>query len=267
MPMQRWLLLDDSASDGPLNMAVDGLLLERAGADGALPVLRLYSFDPPAITIGWHQDPARALDLGAVRADGLDVARRVTGGRALLHDGEVTYCVAAPLSGHFAGSLQETFRALAGAVSSALRSLGVDARVSAGRRVPGPGGAAPPCLASAGRHEITARGRKIAGSAQRRTRRSFVQHGSILLEPGSERIARYLRSGPLDLSSSVTSVAGETGGPADRIAVRRALVGAFGELFGSPPAAFRLGEEEMRTARSRAGGLRIAGPAAQGEEV
>lgn len=262
MPMPKWLLLDDGPSGGPLNMAVDRSLLERAESEGALPVLRLYWFDPPAITIGWHQDPGAVLDLDAVSADGLEIARRVTGGRALLHDGELTYCVAAPLEGPFAGSLQQTFRAVAGAVASALRSLGVDARLSPGRRQPGPGGAAPPCLVSTGRHEITAGGRKIAGSAQRRTRRAFVQHGSILLGPGSERIVRYLRHPHGDLSASITTVAGETGLPADRAAVGGALAESFGELFGSPPGALRLGPRERRAAEGLAGTLRI--PAAAG---
>jgi lipoate-protein ligase A len=263
MPKPRWLLLDDGPSHGPLNMAVDGMLLERAGLEGAIPVLRLYSFDPPAITIGWHQDPESVLDLGAAAADGLDIARRVTGGRALLHENEITYCVAAPLAGPFSGSLQETFHAVAGAVAAALRSLGIDARLSPGRRQPGPGGAAPPCLASTGRHEITAGGRKIAGSAQRRTRRAFVQHGSVLLGPGTERIGRYLRGGAVDLSSSVTNLEAETGRQVDRGAVRKALVAAFAEMFGAGAEAGRLGPDELRAAGSSADELRIAAPAAR----
>lgn len=264
MPMPRWLLLDDGPSDGPTNMAVDRWLLDRAGAGDQPPVLRLYRFEPPAITIGWHQDPDRVIDVGAAAADGIDVVRRVTGGRALLHEGELTYCVAAPLRGPFAGSMQDTFLAVAGAVAAGLRSLGVDAAVCAGRLLRGPGGAPPPCLVSSGRHEITARGRKIAGSAQRRTRRAFLQHGSILLGPGSERIARYLRGGPVDLSRSITTVAGETGRPADPGAVRAELAASFERLFGAPPGALRLENGERREILALAGGLIVA--AAAGRE-
>lgn len=258
--MERWLLLDDGPARGALNMATDELLLGRAAA-GAPPVLRLYSFDPPAITIGWHQDPAAVLDLAAARADGIEVARRITGGRALLHAGEVTYCLAAPLAGIFAGGLQETFLAVAGAVAAALRALGVPARVSGGRRRAAGGGIAAPCLAGSGRYEITAGGRKIAGSAQRRARGAFLQHGSILLERGSERIVRYLRRDWGDLAAAITTVADQTRSRPVEAEARRALEAAFSGLFGSPPARLRLADEELEALAARAAELAVAGGA------
>jgi len=121
--MDRWLFLDSGPAPGAENMALDELLLERAERDRGAPVLRLYSFDPPAITIGAHQDPLEILDLEAVRSDGLDCVRRITGGRALLHEGELTYCVVAPAgAAGFGNGRAETFMRISSALRAALRS-------------------------------------------------------------------------------------------------------------------------------------------------
>ncbi len=213
-------------------MALDELLLDRAERAGGPPVLRLYSFDPPAITIGFHQDPALILDLDAVRADGLECVRRITGGRALLHEREITYCVVAPAgSAPFEAGQAEAFRRISGAIAAALRSIGVAAGVSRGRDAAGSKGAAAPCLSSVTRHELAVGGRKIAGNAQRRTARAFLQHGSILLGSESARIVNYLRaaSGPLD--DRITSVTRELGRPADGGALRDRIAAAFADVF------------------------------------
>ena len=68
--MGGWLLIDDEPASGARNMAVDEVLLKRAEERGGVPVLRLYSFSPPAITIGYHQDAASAVDIEAAASDG-----------------------------------------------------------------------------------------------------------------------------------------------------------------------------------------------------
>jgi len=238
--MNRWYLLDDEASTAAENMARDEFLLERAGRTGGAPVLRLYSFDPSAVSIGYHQDPAVALDLAALGRDGIDLVRRITGGRALLHDGELTYAVCAPVGmSAFGAGLAGTFLAISNALTAALRALGVDAAVVGGRPAPcigghaGPTGDAfaQPCLVSVSRYEITAGGRKIAGSAQRRTRGAFLQHGSILLRPASGRIVEYAGGDWPFLGSRITSIAEERGGAVDEGEVRSALRNAFAAQF------------------------------------
>ena len=238
--MNSWYLLDDVARTGAENMARDEFLLARAGNGGGMPVLRLYSFDPPAISIGYHQDPAATLDLGALRRDRVDLVRRITGGRALLHDGELTYAVCAPSGdGAFGDGLAETFLAISGVLTAALMELGVEAAME-GHRPPsraggsdGPSGDsyAAPCLVSVSRYEIAVGGKKIAGSAQRRTRRAFIQHGSILLRPASGRIVDYMRGDWRMLGERITSVAEERGGAVGERTVRSALIHAFAERF------------------------------------
>jgi len=235
-------------------MALDELLLERSELRHGVPVLRLYSFDPPAITFGVHQDPERIIDLDAARADGIDCVRRITGGRALLHEGELTYSVAAPVHGTpFGSGLNETHLAISRALAAAISSLGLAAEVSRGREISRPNGNPPPCLSSVTRCELTVGGRKIAGSAQRQTAAAFLQHGSILVRPGSGRIVKYLRGSWDSLEGRITTIEGELEAPVDDSVLRRNIIDAFSEFFDIGWELLNLteGEKEWVAERSR----------------
>jgi lipoate-protein ligase A len=217
--MGRWFLLDDRPAAGALNMALDELLLARAEASPTAPVLRLYSFDNPTLTLGFHQNPERTIDIEAARRGSIDVVRRFTGGRALLHVGELTYCVAARTDREpFGEHLQSTFLRLSEALAGALRILGVEAAVSAGRKGGGEGGLARPCLDSVSRHEG-------------RNKQALLQHGSILLDPTSASITEYLKGDWGSIRDRVTSVMEETGRRIPSDAVREAVVEAFEREF------------------------------------
>jgi len=250
--MNRWLFLDDGPAPGDENMARDEFLFERAARGAVVPVLRLYSFEPPAVTIGYHQNPEKILDGDAARADGLDCVRRITGGRALLHDGELTYCVAAP-SGfvHFGTSPGETHLRISEALRAALRSIGVDAEISRGREHSPPNGMTPPCLCSVSRNELAVGGRKIAGSAQRKTAAAFLQHGSILVRPGSERIVKYVRGSWGSIGGRMTSIFEELDREPDTGALRSALVKAFSETFDVEWEPLRFSESDEAEVRLR----------------
>jgi len=234
-------------------MALDEMLLERAGRDDGAPAVRLYSFDPPAITIGAHQDPKKILDTDAMRADDLDCVRRITGGRALLHAGELTYCVIAPAGpSGFGNGPGDAFGMISRSLSLAIRSLGIEAEVCRGRESPRPRGVAPPCLSSVTRCELAVRGKKIAGSAQRTTSRAFLQHGSILMRPGSERIVKYLRGSWDAFESRVTSIEGELGRSVDDASLREAIANAFSVMFNAAWEPLRLSERDGEEIARRA---------------
>lgn len=252
--MERWFLLDDGPANGVRNMAVDEFLLGKVGREHSAPLLRLYSFDPAAITIGFHQGRASGLDRGAVERDAVDVVRRFTGGRALLHDGELTYCIVAstdrpPFDAH----LQESYMHISEALVHALCSIGVETSISGGRPPSMARRQSKPCLDSVSRHEITAGGRKIVASAQRRTKDSFLQHGSILLTPASGRIVDYLPGPRISLSDRVTSISEELGEEVDPFLVRSAVVKAFEEIFRITFEKMRLSEREEREVLRREG--------------
>lgn len=195
------ILWCDGAHAARENMRRDAALLAAAEA-GAEPVLRLFAFAPPGITLGMSQDPARELDLGRCAADGVEWVARPTGGRAIFHAEEWTYSLAAPRHHpDWNGSLAEAYARASGLIVRSLVRLGVPAELAAAREpraetATAGGGAAPPCFASTARHEIVLGGRKLVGSAQRRTARGLLQQGSVLLGSGHLRIADYLSGDP-----------------------------------------------------------------------
>ncbi len=198
--MSALLLWVDGAHDAPSNMARDAALLERCES-GALrgPVLRLFAFSPPGITLGRSQDPAVELDLAAVERDGVRWAVRPTGGRAIWHEQEWTFSLVTGLGLEgWASTPGEAYERTGRLFAESLVLLGVPAALSPGSaRGPGPPrtalGAAPPCFASTARNELVAGGRKLAGIAQRAVRGALLQQGSLLLGDAHARLASYMR--------------------------------------------------------------------------
>jgi lipoate-protein ligase A len=196
--MEPWRFLNTGSADGATNMAVDEALLVGVDRGESPPTVRVYRWDPPTVSAGYSQDIARELDLAACAERGFGVVKRPTGGRAVLHAGELTYAVVAPSGAPPLGStIRETYRAIAGALLAALRELGVEAdleRVGSGPSGRG-GAASAPCFTSSGRFEIVVGGRKLVGSAQRRSGAGVLQHGSLLLDGTHAEIAGVIALG------------------------------------------------------------------------
>jgi lipoate-protein ligase A len=173
-PVLRWRLLRDEPRSGARNMAVDHALADALA--GGEAVFRLYRWERPTLSLG-RNEPAGAYPIGALRAKGMDIVRRPTGGRAVLHDAELTYAVVAPAG---AWGPRAAYRAVNEALAAALRSLGAPVAVSEGGvRALAPD--AGPCFRSPAAGEVVASGRKLVGSAQARVGGALLQHGSILL--------------------------------------------------------------------------------------
>jgi lipoate-protein ligase A len=185
----RWVVLRDVPAPPAWNMALDEALLEAAEAEGAC-TLRLYAWDPPAISFGRHEPALQRYDRAAIRARGLATVRRPTGGRAVWHHREVTYAVAAPAA--VFGSLRGSYHAIHAMLAAALQSLGALVMLAADRPLAGVGSGA--CFASAAGGEVMAMGGgKVVGSAQVRVGGSFLQHGSILLAAEQDVVAGVTR--------------------------------------------------------------------------
>ena len=181
----RVRLLPSPPLPGALNMALDEALLARARDTGEVHV-RAYAWARPTLSLGRNQRAAGLYDAARLAERGIDVVRRPTGGRAILHWREVTYAVTAPL-GALApadAGLKAAYARINGVLLAALRELGVPAReaVPAGR-APLPDGA--PCFEVPTGGELVLDGpggpRKLVGSAQWRDEGALLQHGSILL--------------------------------------------------------------------------------------
>ncbi len=162
---------------GAENMARDASLLARAAATGE-SVFSIYSWEKPTLSFGRNQRALGQYDLTGITGRNLDVVRRPTGGRAILHHREVTYSVAAPVREGV--SLRDSYNQINLILIAGLRSLGVDAEVAAeGSALPP---SALPCFELPSAGEIVADGRKLVGSAQWREEKAFLQHGSILID-------------------------------------------------------------------------------------
>ena len=177
-PPLRWQLLPPLVLAGADNMALDEALARRARESG-VAIARVYGWCRPTLSFGRHQRAAGQYDPELARSRGIDVVRRPTGGRAVLHDREITYCVGAPDDAM--GGLREAYGAINTILVEALRLLGVDARL-ANPAVPPPRPVAGACFEEPVTGEIAAGGRKLVGSAQWRADGALLQHGSILID-------------------------------------------------------------------------------------
>jgi len=184
-------------------MAIDQALLEEADRSGRA-VLRLYRWDPPCLSIGRNEPALTRYDRAAIARLGLDIVRRPTGGRAVWHEHEVTYAVAAPIVAF--GSLRQSYYWIHERLAAALRALGVEATLASDHPTARPPDRQGPCFASLVGGEILAAGRKVIGSAQVRQGAAFLQHGSILLD-GSQETVRAVSRQPSAIRGEITLAA------------------------------------------------------------
>jgi lipoate-protein ligase A len=189
MSEPAWRLLLDEPAAGAWNMAVDEVVLDGVASGAAPATVRFYGWNPACLSLGYFQS-FDVVDLDACRRLGVDIVRRPTGGRAILHDRELTYSVALPAAvlGQERGILPSYHR-ISRALQAGLRSLGIITTMapeSAAASMPEHG---PVCFDRPSAHEVLLDGRKLIGSAQVRRANALLQHGSILVEP---RIATML---------------------------------------------------------------------------
>ena len=266
-----------AVADGARNMAVDEAMLELA-ADGST-LLRFYGWEPWCLSLGRHQAaPDRLLGRAPDQLrPGVDAVRRPTGGRSVFHGPEITYAFACPARAW--GGPRAVLRTVHRALGEGLRSLGApldtvggdaaEASLAEASRI-----SAASCFRDPAPGELTARGRKLVGSAQCRRRGGVLQHGSILLED-RQRLGNL---GGGDVGPDAGAVAGVSGkGPAigldelldpapdPRLIVER-LADRVAGAFGAPgpaatgasagtataPALIRLAARYERIHRSRA---------------
>ncbi len=232
---RTWRLLDTGSSDAAGNMALDERLLAEAAAPGGLPVLRFYTWDPPAVSLGRFQDEGAAVDREACRRQGIDVVRRVTGGRAVLHLHELTYSITARSDdGLFPDDVMGTYRVIARGLLAGLRGLGLPAEMAAAAAAAGAGRdrkqRPAACFAAPSHYELLVHGRKIIGSAQRRQAGAFLQHGSILLAYDSDLESAVIPGG--GRLSGVTSLRQELGRAPSLDEVKRSFRDGFSSALG-----------------------------------
>ncbi|KAF2957309.1 ligase [Thermotoga sp. Ku-13t] len=227
------LLLRTWNFSGRTNMAMDVVLAETVKE----PLLRLYTWARPTLSLGRHQKRIE-LNVDYMRQKGIECVVRPTGGRAVLHQDELTYAFIVPASHELARkNLEEFHRIVSERVFLAVRKLGFDVKMEARKRTMAK---SPACFDSPGVYEITLNGKKLVGSAQMRTRDFVLEHGSILLKSHVEEYARCLNLNPDSLKEKFVGLQEVKDVTLEEL--EKSLIESFCESFG-PAESFTLSFE------------------------
>jgi lipoate-protein ligase A len=183
----RWRLLIAAPRSGAENMARDTALQARAARSGET-VFSIYSWSSPTLSFGRNQPASGLYDVEKIRAAGIDVVRRPTGGRAILHHREVTYSVTAPVKD--AAPLRETYSRINAILQAGLSQLGVLVQ-AVPRSQPIRTRSVRSCFETPAEGELVAHGSKLVGSAQWRDDGALLQHGSILVNDDQSQLAVF----------------------------------------------------------------------------
>ena len=211
-------------------MAVDRAVLAARAADAAPPTLRLYWWRVPTVSLGRFQR-ADDVDLDACRELGVDVVRRPTGGRGVLHDHELTYSMVAALVDGVPRGVTASYRWLSGPLVDAYRSLGVDAALTTRSR----GERSAACYLHATRADLSLGAAKLSGSAQVWDGPAVLQHGSFVIDRDGAAESRMFR---LDerarraLREDATTLVHALGRVPGRDEIADAVVRALGRRLG-----------------------------------
>ena len=185
-----WRLIPLITTTGKLQMAIDKWLLNQHLQGNIPPTLRFYTWQPVAISLGYHQKPYPEYWQNLTwQGTSVDIVRRPTGGRAVLHQGDLTYSL---ITSGFPGSRIESYRAICEFLIQGWRSLGINLVYgSAGRGYINN----PNCFGtSTGADLILPNGTKLIGSAQLRKKGAILQHGSMILTPDVEFFSYVFKS-------------------------------------------------------------------------
>jgi Lipoate-protein ligase A len=191
--MATWRYLPYEVFTGAENMAVDeALLLTMARQEDPLPVLRFYGWSPATLSLGYAQSYQKEVNEEVCHLEGVDIVRRPTGGRAVLHQYELTYSVIAPeRDPHVSGTVLESYLKISQALLRGLHASGIPAEMVANGGTVGAASAA--CFDAPSWYELAVGGRKLVGSAQMRKEGMLLQHGSIILHMDSDLLFRLLK--------------------------------------------------------------------------
>ena len=192
---ETWRFINSGYLDGATNMAIDVALAQCMTSESRYPVLRIYGWDPPAISLGYHQN-TDDIDLERCKKDNVDVVVRPTGGRAILHADELTYAVVIPqYSRYYDPQVSRVYGIISQCLVEGLNQLEYPVEFERAAFTPrdfNRGELSTMCYASTVQHEISHQGRKLVGSAQRRLNGVVLQHGSVLIGRKHLDITDYL---------------------------------------------------------------------------
>ena len=183
--------IDTGFNDCYANMAIDEAILHYCD----IPVLRVYGWRPAGITVGYNQD-IQEINLDYCANNKIDIVRRITGGKAIFHDKEITYSFILPENINLLPKeINESYRIIANALMITFNKISISVEL---KKVP-ERIATSICFNSSNWYELLVNNKKISGSAQRRMQGKILQHGSILFDFDYEKnILLFNSNNPID---------------------------------------------------------------------
>ncbi|RNB58503.1 lipoate--protein ligase family protein [Brevibacillus gelatini] len=195
--MEQWRYIVTDAMSPAMNMAVDEAILQMHSEGKVPPTVRFYTWDPATLSIGYFQKAMKEINLEEVKRQGLGFVRRATGGRAVLHDQELTYSViVSEEHPRMPSGVTEAYKIISLGLLHGFQNLGLEAEMVSlaseeeKEKYSSPGSSA--CFDSPSWYELVVEGKKVAGSAQTRQKGVILQHGSILLDMDVELLFSLL---------------------------------------------------------------------------
>ncbi|MCX7913706.1 MAG: lipoate--protein ligase family protein [Thermodesulfovibrionales bacterium] len=182
----KWRLIDSGSCEASFNMALDDAIFRFVRDGESIPTLRFYGWKRTSITIGWFQR-MDLINLLYCKERDIPIVRRPTGGKALLHQDELTYSFSALNENPFSRGLFQTYYSLSQALIAAFKLSGIEVELYESKDTSADQ-LTPLCFRTPSYGELTFKGYKIVGSAQRRTERGFLQQSSIPFFIDSEKL-------------------------------------------------------------------------------
>lgn len=192
-----WHYIYSDKADPFFNLALDEVLFFENQKEGSPPLFRIYGWDRAAVSFGYFQKIEQACNLRECEKENLPVIRRITGGRAVYHHQDLTYCFmgCAQTYPELGKTVVETYRQISQAFLEGLKMLGVQAEWEKMRFSLNGKSSFLPCFASTSIYEVTHQGKKLIGSAQKRVGSWFIQQGSMPLDSQTTRQKIFLTNG------------------------------------------------------------------------
>lgn len=191
--LQTWRLIRDKDYDGFFNMAIDEAISIACGEGKSPTTLRFYGWKSPTISIGYSQKKESDINIQYCNSKGIDIVKRPTGGRAVLHENELTFSINASIQNPlFPKNILKSHKKISEALLLGINRLGINAELQYKSRKQI--SRHPVCFSATSIYELVADGKKITGCAQRRFKNSFLEHGSIPLKLDRTKLAAIIKT-------------------------------------------------------------------------
>ena len=231
--------IDTGFNDAFTNMAIDEALL-----NSEIPVLRVYFWKPGAISVGYNQN-IKEINSEYCKKNNIEIVRRLTGGKAVFHDQEITYSFIVPENSNLLPyEINESYKTIANALVITLKKININAEIKkTPERIE-----TPVCFNSSNWYELLVDNKKISGSAQRRMNGKILQHGSLLIDfDYNKNNSLFNTTNSFDnLKQRITSIKNETNKIINANKIKEAIKQGFKENFSFEMINDSLTDEEIK---------------------